>query len=232
VKTLILEPGGPGTLENMRRIQALMLSPSDKIQRKQVSAYFCASDLAGDIRHHTDMIELQAWIVVALIADRPGPNVLQKLGVAEKQGRAAGELLFQLFSNVSVATFTKTDFQSEDSFSSLKKEISTHLGMSDAWLDKAWATFKPAAHLWAAAYVEKVLEPQGANIFASENATRFIACAAVLERFAVNYRAARQHKSLIDAEIVVSVQQIVAEEDVRRVIPVIETLLHAQVHRS
>lgn len=225
-------PSEIGSQESTRFLKALMLGPEGETNRKQFFAHFSALDLAADARHRTDAVTIPAWMLVALVDPKPGKNLAQRIKVAEKQGRAVGELLFLFYSLDRIASRTGADFQAEDSFSSLKKEVATHLGMSDAWLEKAWGNFKSVAHFWAAEHAESMLLPAGTNTFGPEYAGRFLATATVLERFAVTYKAASQHMPLIDPGRIVSVAGIVSEEEVDRVFPGLERLLHKYAVRQ
>lgn len=218
---------GLGAPESLCLLKATMLSPSDKTLRKQFFAHFSALDIVADPRLRKSTIEIPAWIVVGLADPNPGQNLARRIEVADMQGRAAGELLFLYYSLHHIATRTQSDFQKEDSFSALKKEIAIQRGKSDAWLEKSWRAFKPVAHLWASAYVESCLLPGDEGVLQEVNARRFIASATLIERFAVSYIPARQHVPLFDLGKTISVEGSVTEEELLLMSPVLEGLLRS-----
>ena len=210
-------------------IKALMLSPSNEVLRRQFAAFFYARALAEDPTLKEGQIELPGWVPIALADTVPGQNLAQKKETAESNGRRSGELLWLVYSLNLAASRTGEIFKNVDSFSSLKLELARQIGVSEAWVQKSWDLFKPVAHLWAAAYVEKLLVPASTDIFEHSNMIRFTAVANCLERFAVNYKAARQRKPLVDpAKLVGSMEGWLPERALGRAAPLLEELIRYQ----
>jgi hypothetical protein len=207
-------------------IKAAMLSPSDDTLRGQFEAFFYACALAEDPTIKESLIEIPGWIPIALADTVPGQNLAQKMETAECNGSTAGELLCLFYSFRFAASRTGEIFKNVDSFSSLKLEVARHRGVSGAWVQKSWDLFKPVAHLWAAAYVEKWITPGSTHILEPSNLVRFTAVANCFERFAVSYTAARQHKPLVDpAKVIAPMEGRVSERALNKATALLEELV-------
>jgi hypothetical protein len=185
------------SLEQIRRVQAVMLWPNDEAMREQACALWQVEDLSKEAydRGVSDAAELTVplWLLKSLAASPSAKEVDRDIAKRKKLALAAGEHMFLHFSIVNgsgkIITVSGT----------IVPIVAGVQGMSEAWVNnKAWKPFRDVSHLWAAYRVEMCLEKSDFCPSTFANFPRFLALATQIRTWAVNHQAVCKPLGFID----------------------------------